>query len=218
MKNRFSLAAATFTLLAVALATPATVPAAQRTTTRPTETAVLAGGCFWGLEAVFEHVRGVRSVVSGYSGGSKETAQYDTVSTGTTGHAESVSIAFDPTKISYRQLLDVYFSVATDPTELNRQGPDEGPQYRSAIFYTSPGQRATALAEIAALTAQKKYAAPIVTQVVPYRAFYAAEAYHQHFFDRNPAYPYIVINDAPKVAALRERFPKLVKSGASDRS
>ncbi len=180
-----------------------------------TETAVLAGGCFWGIEAVFEHVDGVRSVVSGYSGGTRDTAQYETVSTGRTGHAESVSIVFDPRKVSYRQLLDVFFSVAHDPTQLNRQSPDEGSQYRSVVFYTSDAQRRAAVAFIAKLAAEKKFAAPIVTQVVPLREFYAAEAYHQHFFDRNPAYPYIVINDAPKVAALREHFPTLVKSNAS---
>lgn len=176
------------------------------------ETAVLAGGCFWGLEAVFEHVNGVRSVVAGYSGGSKETAQYETVSSGRTGHAETVSIAYDPHVVSYAQLLAVFFAVAHDPTEVDRQGPDHGPQYRSVVFYTTGAQRRIATDTIAKLTADKKFAAPIATHVVPYRAFYAAEAYHQHFFDRNPAYPYIVINDAPKVAALRERFPKLVRS------
>ncbi|GAC1307366.1 MAG: peptide-methionine (S)-S-oxide reductase MsrA [Vulcanimicrobiaceae bacterium] len=174
------------------------------------ETAVLAGGCFWGLEAVFEHVRGVRSVVAGYSGGARATAQYETVSSGRTGHAEAVSIDYDPRVVSYRQLLDVFFSVAHDPTQIDRQGPDSGPQYRSVVFYTTEAQRREASAAIARLSATKAFAAPIATQVVPYRAFYAAEAYHQHFFDRNPKYPYIVINDAPKVAALRERFPALV--------
>lgn len=215
MKNRFSRLAVAFTLLAAFAATPSFARAASSAPIAPTQTAVLAGGCFWGLEAVFEHLSGVRSVTSGYSGGSRETAQYETVSGGRTGHAESVSIVFDPRKISYRQLLDVFFSVAHDPTELNRQGPDEGSQYRSVVFYTTDDQRREAAAYVAKLTAQKTFSSPIVTQIVPFRAFYAAEAYHQHFFDRNPAYPYIVINDAPKVAALRERFPKLVKSSAN---
>lgn len=174
-----------------------------------TETAVLAGGCFWGMESVFEHVRGVTNVVSGFSGGSKETAHYDDVSEGDTGHAESVQITFDPARISYATLLDVYFRVAHDPTELNQQGPDSGSQYRSAIFYASPDQKRIAEAKIAALTAQHAFSAPIVTQVVPLRGFYAAEAYHQHFAALHPLYPYIVINDAPKLVQLRERFPKL---------
>jgi peptide-methionine (S)-S-oxide reductase len=174
-----------------------------------TETAVLAGGCFWGMESVFEHVRGVTNVVSGFSGGSKETAHYDDVSEGDTGHAESVQITFDPARISYATLLDVYFRVAHDPTELNEQGPDSGTQYRSAIFYASPDQKRIAEAKIAALTAQHVFSAPIVTQVVPLRGFYPAEAYHQHFAALHPLYPYIVINDAPKLVQLRERFPKL---------
>jgi len=174
-----------------------------------TETAVLAGGCFWGMESVFEHVRGVTNVVSGFSGGSKETAHYDDVSEGDTGHAESVEITYDPARISYATLLDVYFRVAHDPTELNQQGPDSGTQYRSAIFYANPDQKRIAEAKIAALTAQKAFAAPIVTQVVPLRGFYPAEAYHQHFAALHPLYPYIVINDAPKLVQLRERFPKL---------
>jgi peptide-methionine (S)-S-oxide reductase len=174
-----------------------------------TETAVLAGGCFWGMESVFEHVRGVTNVVSGFSGGSKETAHYDDVSEGDTGHAESVEITYDPTRISYATLLDVYFRVAHDPTELNAQGPDSGSQYRSAIFFASPDQERIAKAKIAALTAQHVFPAPIVTQVVPLRGFYPAEAYHQHFAALHPLYPYIVINDAPKLVALRERFPKL---------
>ncbi|GAC1301048.1 MAG: peptide-methionine (S)-S-oxide reductase MsrA [Vulcanimicrobiaceae bacterium] len=214
MKNRVSLAWVAF----VAALAVTTAPIAATTSAAGPdrlETAVLAGGCFWGLEAVFEHVNGVRSVVSGYSGGAKETARYETVSTGRTGHAESVSVVFDPRRVSYDRLLDVFFSVAHDPTQVDRQGPDDGSQYRSVVFYTSEAQHRAATAYIARLTAEKKFAAPIATQVVPFRAFYAAEAYHQHFFDRNPAYPYIVINDAPKVAALRERFPKLVKPGAN---
>jgi peptide-methionine (S)-S-oxide reductase len=212
--KRFSLVSVAFAALVALTASPIIAKPSAQTPVR-SETAVLAGGCFWGLEAVFEHVNGVRSVVSGYSGGAKETAQYETVSTGRTGHAESVSIAFDPHVVSYEQLLNVFFSVAHDPTQVDRQGPDDGSQYRSVVFYTSDAQRRAATAYIAKLTAQKKYGAPIATQVVPMHAFYAAEAYHQHFFDRNPAYPYIVINDAPKVAALRERFPKLVKPSAN---
>jgi peptide-methionine (S)-S-oxide reductase len=174
-----------------------------------TDTAVLAGGCFWGMESVFEHVRGVTNVVSGFSGGSKETAHYDDVSEGDTGHAESVEITYDPARISYATLLDVYFRVAHDPTELNAQGPDSGTQYRSAIFYASPEQKRVAEAKVAALTAQHIFSAPIVTQIVPLRGFYPAESYHQHFAALHPLYPYIVINDAPKLVELRERFPKL---------
>lgn len=175
------------------------------------ETAVLAGGCFWGMEAVFEHVRGVSNVVAGYAGGSPATAHYDEVSTGTTGHAESVQITFDPRTISYRKLLDVYFTVAHDPTQRDAQGPDEGTQYRSAIFYRTEAQRRDALAVMHDLTAAKRFDAPLVTQVAPLHGFYAAEAYHQHFAERNPNYPYIVINDAPKVSALRDKYPELVK-------
>lgn len=186
---------------------------AGRAATAPphTETAVLAGGCFWGLEAVFESLRGVTSVVSGYSGGDRSTAQYEMVSTGTTGHAESVEITYEPAKISYAQLLDVYFLVAHDPTELNFQGPDQGSQYRSEIFYTSSAQKAAAQQKIRELTARKAFAAPIVTKVEPLKAFYAAEAYHQHFYDRNPNYPYIVYNDKPKVEELHRKYPELLK-------
>lgn len=176
------------------------------------ETAVLAGGCFWGMEGLFESLRGVSNAVSGFAGGSAATAHYEVVSTGSTGHAESVEITYDPRQISYRQLLDVFFLVAHDPTELNRQGPDEGSQYRSAIFYTTEEQRKEALAYIAGLRQRKVFDAPIVTQVVPLRGFYAAEAYHQHFMQRNPYYPYIMVNDAPKLRHLREKFPQLVKS------
>ena len=175
------------------------------------ETAVLAGGCFWGVDAVFKHVRGVSTVVSGYAGGSAETAQYEVVSTGTTGHAESVKISFDPSQVSYAQLLRVFFSVAHDPTELNRQGPDEGPQYRSAIFYANQEQWETAVAYIGQLNAAKVFPAPIVTQVVPLQGFYPAEAYHQDFLARHPDYPYIVFNDLPKLRALKEQFPALYR-------
>jgi len=204
--RRRAVAALAALVAAMLASAPVASVAAERT-----QTAVLAGGCFWGMEAVFSSLRGVVDVTSGYSGGSRETAHYDDVSSGTTGHAESVRIRFDPKQISYRTLLEVYFTVAHDPTERDRQGPDEGPQYRSAIFYVDDAQRRDARAEIAALTAAKAFPAPIVTEVVPFRSFYPAEAYHQHFAERNPYYPYIVINDAPKLVALRTRFPALVK-------
>jgi peptide-methionine (S)-S-oxide reductase len=176
-----------------------------------TQTAVLAGGCFWGVEAVFDHVAGVANVVSGFAGGSQATAHYEIVSTGTTGHAESVQISYDPAKISYGQLLKVFFAVAHDPTELNRQGPDHGTQYRSSIFYSTPDQQAVATAYIRQLDAAHVFPRPIVTTVVPLRGFYAAEAYHQHFLDNNPTYPYIVYNDLPKLEHLRREFPELLK-------
>jgi peptide-methionine (S)-S-oxide reductase len=175
------------------------------------QVAVLAGGCFWGVEGVFERVKGVTDVVSGFSGGDKSTAHYERVSEGDTGHAESVKITYDPEKISYGQLLMVYFSVAHDPTELNRQGPDSGTQYRSAIFYMNDDQKRVAEAYISQLNAAHVYSRPIVTQVVPFKGFYAAEAYHQHFLDNNPNYPYIVYNDLPKIAALKKEFPQMCK-------
>jgi len=178
---------------------------------KATQQIVLAGGCFWGMEAVFESLKGVTNVVAGYAGGSKDTAHYDMVSTGDTGHAESVQITYDPTKITFGQLMSVYFLVAHDPTELNRQGPDEGTQYRSVIFYSDDAQKHAADAYIKQLTASKTFDSPIVTQVVPLRGFYAAEAYHQHFVQRNPDYPYVVFNDLPKLKHLREQFPQLVK-------
>ena len=173
--------------------------------------AILAGGCFWGVDAVFKHVKGVASVVSGYSGGSPSTAQYDTVSTGTTGHAESVKITFDPAQVSYGELLRVFFSAATDPTQLNRQGPDEGTQYRSVIFYANEDQKQIALAYIDQLNRAKVFRSPIVTQVVPLKAFYPAEGYHQNFLARNPTHPYIIYNDMPKLRELQKRFPGLYK-------
>ena len=198
---------------AAAIFALASLPLEARAASRPAEqTAVLAGGCFWGMEAVFEDLKGVSTVTAGYSGGQKETAEYERVSSGGTGHAESVSIRFDPAQISYRKLLDVYFSVAHDPTQRDRQGPDDGPQYRSVVFYANDAQKREALAAIARLTRAKTFASPIVTEVVPLIAFYPAEAYHQHFALRNPTYPYIVQFDAPKIAQLRERFPLLVKA------
>jgi peptide-methionine (S)-S-oxide reductase len=174
-----------------------------------TQTAVLAGGCFWGVEGVFEHVKGVTQVVAGYAGGSTVKPSYEQVSSGTTGHAESVRISYDPSRISYGQLLKVFFSVAHDPTELNRQGPDTGTQYRSAIFFANDEQRRVAEAYIAQLQAARTFPRPIVTQVAPLKAFYAAEAYHQHYLDLNPNQPYIVINDLPKIANLKRQFPAL---------
>ncbi|WP_426702744.1 peptide-methionine (S)-S-oxide reductase MsrA [Rhodanobacter sp. Col0626] len=196
----------------VSAASDAALPAPATdapTTARGEQVAVLAGGCFWGIEAVFEHVKGVHKVIAGYAGGNADTARYDLVSEGNTGHAESVRVLFDPTQVSYGTLLQVFFSVALDPTERNRQGPDSGTQYRSVIFYGNDQQKQIANAYIAQLTAAKSFPAPIVTQVVPLRAFYAAEAYHQHYFQRHPDNPYIVYNDAPKVARLKQQFPAL---------
>jgi peptide-methionine (S)-S-oxide reductase len=173
------------------------------------QTAVFAGGCFWGVDAVFKHVKGVSKVVSGYAGGSAETANYEQVSKGNTGHAEAVEVRFDPAKISYQKLLEVLFSVAHDPTQLNRQGPDHGTQYRSAIFYTSEEQRQVAQKYISQLTAAGIYSDPIVTQVVPLQRFYPAEDYHQNYFALHPDQPYIVIHDKPKVRKLRNQFPEL---------
>ena len=175
------------------------------------QTAVLAGGCFWGVDAVFKHVKGVKNVVSGYSGGSAATAEYETVSTGTTGHAESVKITYDPSQVRYSELLRIYFSVATDPTELNRQGPDTGTQYRSAIFYANEDQKQIALAYIDQLNKARVFSRPIVTEVVPLKAFYPAEAYHQNFLARHPDYPYIVFNDLPKLRELKKQFPDQYK-------
>jgi peptide-methionine (S)-S-oxide reductase len=175
------------------------------------DTAVLAAGCFWGVEAVFESLKGVSDVVSGYAGGSKSTAHYEIVSLGQTGHAESVKITFNPSQITFDQLLKVFFAVAHNPTELNRQGPDTGTQYRSAIFYTSEDQKRMAEAYIQQLTQAKAFPQPIVTQIVPLQGFYPAEDYHQNFIARNPTYPYVVYNDLPKLRHLREQFPDLLK-------
>ena len=171
-------------------------------------TAVLAGGCFWGLQGVFEHVRGVKQVVAGYDGGKKATAQYELVSTGTTGHAESIRIAFDPAQISYGEILRIFFSVATDPTQLNRQFPDQGTQYRSAVFYANPAQRQVAERYIAQLNAAKVFHAPIVTRVDADSGFFRAERYHQDYLVRHPDAPYIATFDQPKVADLKALFPQ----------
>jgi peptide-methionine (S)-S-oxide reductase len=172
------------------------------------QTAVLSGGCFWGVQGVFEHVKGVTRVLAGYSGGEKSTADYETVSTGTTGHAESVQITYDPQQISYGKLLQIFFSVALDPTMKDAQGPDSGTQYRSEIFAATPEQQKIAAAYIAQLDAAHTYHAPIATRVDPLRGFYPAEAYHQDFLEKNPDYPYIVYNDMPKVEALKALFPQ----------
>jgi peptide-methionine (S)-S-oxide reductase len=179
--------------------------------TATSEKAVLAGGCFWGMEAIFESLKGVSRVLSGYSGGSKETAHYETVSTGRTGHAESVEITFDPTRISYGELLKVYFSVAHDPTELNRQGPDEGTQYRSSIFYANDEQKRVAEAYIQELDQAKIFHSPIVTKVVALQAFYPAEEYHQHFVEKNPTQAYVAYYDIPKLQHLRQQYSSMLR-------
>ena len=173
---------------------------------------VLAGGCFWGVQGVFQHVKGVTSAVSGYAGGEKKTADYEAVSTGRTGHAESVQVTYDPRQISYGRLLQIFFSVAHDPTELNRQGPDTGPQYRSAIFSTSAEQATVAKAYIAQLDLTHAFKKPIVTKIDPDRAFYPAEAYHQDYLTRNPRNPYIAFNDLPKIDDLKRAFADLYRA------
>ncbi len=175
------------------------------------KTAVLAGGCFWGMEAVFERVKGVSDVVSGFSGGSADTATYDQVSRGQTAHAEAVKITYDPTQVSYAQLLKIYFSVVHDPTQVNRQGPDSGTQYRSAIFFASPEQQKIAQAYINQLNQSKVFDRAIATQLAPLTEFYAAEDYHQNFIVHNPANPYVVVHDLPKLAQLQKQFPDIYK-------
>jgi peptide-methionine (S)-S-oxide reductase len=175
----------------------------------PEETIVFAGGCFWGVQGVFQRVKGVTRAVSGYAGGAADSAHYELVSRGTTGHAESVQVTYDPSRVSYSQLLQVFFAVAHDPTQLNRQGPDVGTQYRSAIFYATPNQKEGAQAYIDQLTAGKVFPRPIVTQVAPLTGFYPAEAYHQDYLNRHPDEPYIVYNDWPKIVSLQKQFPGL---------
>ena len=188
---------------------PVPAPAIDEANTsgQSSETAILAGGCFWGVQGVYQHVKGVTSAVSGYAGGNAGTAHYDDVSTGETGHAESVRITFDPHRISYGKILQIYFSAVHNPTELNRQGPDSGTQYRSAIFPTSDEQGRVAKAYKAQLNAAHVFGSPIVTKIEPGRTFYPAEAHHQDFLARNPHYPYIAINDVPKVEALQQLYP-----------
>jgi peptide-methionine (S)-S-oxide reductase len=176
------------------------------------ETAVLAGGCFWGVQGVFQHVKGVKQVVSGYAGGASSTAQYETVSTGRTGHAESVRITFDPHQISYGRILQIYFSVAHDPTQLNRQGPDAGTQYRSDVFVMDENQRRVAQGYVAQLDQAGVFRHKIVTRIDTFNGFYPAEDYHQDFLIHNPTYPYIVRNDLPKIAALKKVFPELYRA------
>jgi peptide-methionine (S)-S-oxide reductase len=178
---------------------------------KTTETAVVAGGCFWGIQGVFQHLKGVVSATSGYSGGAANTAHYEDVSTGATGHAESVKIVFDTSQISYGQILMIFFSVAHNPTELNYQGPDHGTQYRSSIFYSDGQQKKIADAYIAQLDSAKVYSQPIVTQVVPLQAFYQAESYHQDYLKHHSYEPYIVINDLPKITSLKKQFPSLYR-------
>jgi peptide-methionine (S)-S-oxide reductase len=190
---------------------PPPPPPAPSESTAGIQTAVFAGGCFWGVEGVFEQVKGVAKAVAGYSGGEAKTAHYEIVENGTTGHAESVQVTFDPSKVSYGQLLEVYFAVAHDPTEKNRQGPDTGTQYRSVIFYATEQQKQVAEEYIHQIDAAKVFRSPIVTEVVPLRAFYPAEPYHQKFLQRNPDYPYIVYNDLPKLAQLKKQFPELAR-------
>jgi len=195
-------------------------PALDETTQARSETAVFAGGCFWGVQGVFQHVKGVKNAVSGYAGGAANTAQYERVSSGSTGHAESVEVTFDPSQVSYGTLLQIYFSVAHNPTELNRQGPDTGTQYRSAIFTKSSEQQRVAQAYIAQLDAAHSFDKPIVTKLESFNGFYPAEEEHQDFLTEHPTYTYIVINDLPKVAQLKQLYPDryqetpvLVKAG-----
>jgi peptide-methionine (S)-S-oxide reductase len=188
---------------------PAAAVDAPKAGAGATETVVLAGGCFWGQQGVFEHVKGVTKVVAGYSGGAKNTATYEQVSTETTGHAESVEITFDPRVVSFGDLLKVYFSVAHDPTQLNRQGPDTGTSYRSEIFFTSPMQEKVATAYVKQLGDAHIFNGPIVTKIEPLKGFYAAEGYHQDFLIKNPTHGYIVINDLPKIAAMKKVWPEM---------
>ena len=191
-------------------ATVVPIPAVDEAAgTRSSEIAVLGGGCFWGVQAVYQHLKGVTSAVSGYAGGEQSTAEYERVSTGRTGHAESVQITFDPRVITYGRILQVFFSVVHDPTQLNRQGPDVGTQYRSAIFPMNPEQGNVAKAFIAQLNQARTFDAAIVTKIEPSRSFYRAEAYHQDFLERNPTHPYIVMNDLPKIDNLKRIFPNL---------
>lgn len=193
--------------LAIPLLLMSATPAAAEPRT---ETAVLAGGCFWGMEWVFEHVKGVTGVVSGYAGGSAKDASYDKVSSESTGHAEAVRIAYDPSQLSYGKLLEIYFTVAHDPTQINRQGPDVGLSYRSAIFPQSPAQEQFARAYIQRLNATHAWSKPIATRI-EHGGFYPAEAYHQHFAANHPYFPYILFNDRPKIAVLKQKFPALYK-------
>jgi peptide-methionine (S)-S-oxide reductase len=195
------------------LAQPAVAPTLDPVASSATEdTAVFAGGCFWGVEAVFRHVKGVKSAVSGYAGGSVGSPSYEQVSTGDSGHAESVQVIYDPSQVTYGKLLQIFFSVVHDPTQLNRQGPDHGTQYRSAIFYNTPQQQQVAESYIKQLTAAKTFSRPIVTQVSKLNGFYRAEEYHQNYLAQHPNQLYIVINDKPKVEALKKEFPDVYRN------
>lgn len=209
MKNILVVILAAMSFACTVAAVGTTEPAIVEAANGKYQTAVFAGGCFWGVEAVFEHVRGVTDVKSGYAGGKKENATYDAVSGGDTGHAEAVIVTFDPAKVSYIQLLTVFFSVAHDPTELNKQGPDHGTQYRSAVFFTDQNQKKLAEAYIEAVNKSKAFPQPIVTEVSPLTNFYPAETYHQDYMKKNPDERYIVVNDRPKVNALKVKFPDL---------
>jgi len=203
--------------LVAAAEAPVVIPAASYDVPKaagPLQTAVLSGGCFWGVQGVFEHLIGVRQVLSGYSGGAKNTASYEVVSSGSTGHAESVQITYDPQQVTYGQILQVYFSVAHNPTQLNRQGPDVGTQYRSAIFYGSDAQKKVAEAYIAQLGKTGVFGAPIVTQLTPLQGFYPAEGYHQDYLLLNPTNPYIVYNDLPKIRNFQRLLPVLYQPKA----
>jgi peptide-methionine (S)-S-oxide reductase len=189
--------------------TPLPAPVVDEHTEAKRETAVFAGGCFWGVQAVFQRLKGVTDTTAGYSGGTADTATYSQVSSETTSHAESVKVVYDPSRISYGTLLRIFFSVVHDPTQLNRQGPDVGTSYRSVIFYTTPEQQKVAAAYIAQLEVAKVFPKPIVTQVVPLKAFYNGEDYHQDYAEKNPNNPYIQVCDVPKIAALKEQFPEL---------
>ena len=193
-------------------ARPVPAPTMDEPAGAGSETAILAGGCFWGVQGVYQHVKGVSSAVSGYTGGAAGTAHYDDVSTGTTGHAESVKITFDPHVVTYGKILQIYFSAAHDPTELNYQGPDQGTQYRSAIFPTSEAQTKVAAAYVNQLNGGHTFGSPVVTQIEQGKTFYPAEKHHQDFLTRNPTYPYIAINDIPKVEAVKAMYPGLYRS------
>jgi peptide-methionine (S)-S-oxide reductase len=211
MMKKYLLLAAMFLTACSAPARTVPDPAQDATLAKTPgqETVVFAGGCFWGVQAVFEHVKGVKSATAGYAGGAANTAQYETVSDGNTGHAESVQVVYDPAQITFGQLMKVFFSVALDPTELNRQGPDTGTQYRSAIFYRTDEQKRLAEAYISQMNTAKTFGSKVVTEVTGGKQFYAAEGYHQHYLVNHPDSPYIVMYDIPKVKALRKEFPQL---------
>ena len=208
----FAVARSVPSVLHAEKAKPIPAPAVDERPGTTSEVAVLAGGCFWGVQGVYQHVKGVSNAVSGYAGGEKNTAEYETVSTGRTGHAESVQITFDPRQVTYGKLLQIYFSVAHDPTELNRQGPDTGTQYRSALFTATEEQANVAKAYIGQLNEAHVCNRPIVTKIEPGRPFYPAEGYHQDFLTLNPTYPYIVYNDLPKIENLKRLFPDLYRA------